>query len=131
MKVIRHCHDFCHALWLLRNAHLHGNALGVPTSYKHLHLLAQIEELYGWAPHMLHQDKDIFSTPFEDRLLQTTRTLHAFYKFAKPIVEKSIRKARDFGTTFRRIDAYFGPAPPPLIHNAIFDIILGTSGRVG
>jgi hypothetical protein len=126
-----HCHDSCHALWLLLNAHLHGKALGAPTSYTHLHLLAHIEELYGLAPHMLHQDKDIFSTPFEDRLLQIMRTLHVFYKFVKPIVEKSICEARDFGATFCPIDDYFGPAPPPPIPNEIFDIILGTSCHVG
>jgi hypothetical protein len=51
--LICHCHDFCHALWLLWNSHLHGKVLGAPTSYKHLHLVAQLEELYASAPHIL------------------------------------------------------------------------------
>jgi hypothetical protein len=125
---IRHCHDFCHTLWLLHNSHLHGKANGASTSYKHLHLLAQLEELYECAPHMISQDRDIFSLPFDDRRLQSTSTLRAFYTFAKPIVEKSIKEAQDFGTAFRRID-YFGPAPP--IPPEIFDIILGNSCLVG
>jgi hypothetical protein len=99
--LIRHCHNFCHTLWLLRNSHLHGKADGASTSYKHLHLLAQLEELYECAPRMLVQeDRDIFSLPFEDRRLQSTSTLRAFYTFAKPIVEKSIKEAQDFGATF-------------------------------
>jgi hypothetical protein len=127
---IRNCHDFCHALWLLRNSHLHGKAPGASTSYKHLHLLAQIEELYDTAPHMLAHDRDIFALPFETRQLQSTRTLRTFYTFAKPIVEKSIREAQDFGMTFRRIDEYFSPAPPPAIPLEIFEIILGNSCRI-
>jgi hypothetical protein len=129
--LIRHCHDFCHTLWLLRNSHLHGKADDASTSYKHLHLLAQLEELYDCAPHMLTQDRDIFSLPFEARRLQSTRTLCAFYTFAKPIVEKSIKEAQDFGTTFRRIDDYFGPARPPPIPPEIIEIILGNSCLVG
>jgi hypothetical protein len=55
--IIRHCHDFCHTLWLLRNSHLHGKAANASTSYKHLHLLAQLDELHPCAPHMLAQDR--------------------------------------------------------------------------
>jgi hypothetical protein len=127
---IRHCHDFCHALWLLRNSHLHGKAPGASTLYKHLHLLAQIGELYDSAPHMLAHDKDILSIPFETRKLQSTHTLRAYYTFAKPIVEKSIREAHDFGMTFRRINDYFRPDQPPEIPLEIFEIILGNSGRI-
>jgi hypothetical protein len=124
---ICNCHDFCHALGLLRNSHLHGKAPGASTSYKHLHLLAQIKELYDSAPHMLAHDCDIFSIPFDNRRLQSTRTLRTYYTFAKPIVEKSIKEAQDFGTTFRRINDYFHPAPPPDIPIEIFEIILGNS----
>jgi hypothetical protein len=98
--IIRHCHDFYHTLWLLHNSHLHSKAAGASTSYKHLNLLAQLEALYACAPHMLAQDQEMFSLPFEDRQLQSTRTLYAFYTFVKPPEETSIKKAQDFGTTF-------------------------------
>jgi hypothetical protein len=94
-------------------------------------MLAQLEELYNCALHMLAQDREIFSLPFDARRVQSTRTLRAFYTFAKPIVEKSIKYAQDFGTVFRRIDDYFGPAPPSPILPEIFDIILGHSCLVG
>jgi hypothetical protein len=81
-------------------------------------------ELYASATHMLAQDREIFYTPFEDGQQQTTRTLQSFCTFAKPIVEKSIKEANDFGTTLCRIDDY--SIPPEM-----FDIILGSSCRVG
>jgi hypothetical protein len=51
-------------------------------------------------------------------------------RVVQPIVEKSIKEAQDFGTTFRRIDDYFHPAPPPDIPIEIFEIILGNSCRI-
>jgi hypothetical protein len=43
-------HDQCHAVWLLRNQHLHGTDPWNVTSFKHMHLMAQIQELYEAAP---------------------------------------------------------------------------------
>jgi hypothetical protein len=97
----------CHCTWLLRNEHLHGTSPFQPHSYKHLHLLTQVTELYEAAPMMLMSDRDIFEIPLEDRRNQTKATLQSFYTFAKPIVDLSLRHAADWGTNFRHIDSYF------------------------
>jgi hypothetical protein len=84
-------HEQCHTVWLLRNQHLHGTDLNNTTSsYKHLHLLAQIQELYDTIPHMAHHDRAVFAFPMEFRRLQCTSALTAFYQHAKPITEQSI-----------------------------------------
>jgi hypothetical protein len=67
----------CHACWLLRNTHLHGTDPLKTTSYKHIHLLTQVNELYESAPFMLASDRDIFEIPMEQRQLQSKSTLHA------------------------------------------------------
>jgi hypothetical protein len=56
-----------HCTWLLRNEHLHGTSPFQPHSYKHLHLLAQVTELYEFASMMLMSDRDIFEIPLEDQ----------------------------------------------------------------
>jgi cytochrome b len=61
-----------HTVWLLRNEHLHGTDPFQQRSYKRLHLLAQIRELYDAAPLMLANDRDILSLPFDRRYTQTT-----------------------------------------------------------
>jgi hypothetical protein len=114
-------HDQCHAVWLLRNQHLHGMDPANTTSYIHSHLLAQIHELYEAAPNMMVQDRDLFSFPIELRALQSTSTLKAFYQHAKPIVQVSLEQALDFGPSFRRIDEHFRTLIPAFL----FDIILG------
>jgi hypothetical protein len=48
-----------HSMWLLRNEHIHGTDPLQQHSYKRLHLLAQIRELYDAAPLMLASDHDI------------------------------------------------------------------------
>jgi hypothetical protein len=121
-SLILACHDQCHAVWLLRNQHLQGtDPHNTTTSFKHLHLLVQIQELYDARPHMMAHDRDIFAYPMDSRHLQSTPTLQAFYQHAKPIAEKSIADALKIGWNFRPIDVYFRP----LIPQAIFDIILG------
>jgi hypothetical protein len=75
----------CHCTWLLRNEHLHGTSPCQPHSYTHLHLLAQVTELYDTAPMMLVRDRDIFEVPLKDRRNQTKATLQSFYSSAKPI----------------------------------------------
>jgi hypothetical protein len=112
-----------HTVWLLRNEHLHGTDPFHHRSYKRLHLLAQIRELYNAAPLMLASDRDILSVSFDYRYSQTTASLHTFYAWAKPIVDKSTHDANDFGSHFRRIDSYFRPSIPP----ELFDVILITT----
>jgi hypothetical protein len=73
----------------------------------------------GSSPHMSH-DQAIFDYPLESRKLQSTSTLLAFYKHAKPIVDKSLEDASTFGALFQTIDQHFRPRIRP----AIFDIIL-------
>jgi hypothetical protein len=58
----------CHECWLLRNTHPHGTDPRTTCSYKQLHLLAQVTELYESAPYMLAADRDIFEIPLETRL---------------------------------------------------------------
>jgi hypothetical protein len=113
-------HDQCHSVWLLRNQHLHGTDPRNTTSYKHLHMLAQIQELYAAAPHMMSHDRAIFDFPLESRKLQSTSSLLAFYKHAKPIVNTSLAEASTFGALFQTIDHHFRPLIPP----ALFNIIL-------
>jgi hypothetical protein len=114
-------HDQCYSMWLLRNQHLHGTDPRNSTSYKHLHLLAQIQELYGAVPHMMsHDDRDIFAFPLASRQLQSTSKMLAFYKHAKPIVAQSLEDASTFGAQFQTIDQHFSTRIPP----AIFEIIL-------
>jgi hypothetical protein len=116
-------HDQCHAVWLLRNPHLHRTDPRNLSSFKHMHLLAQIQELYDAAPHMMLHDRDVFAYTFEVRHLQSTSALNAFYQHAKPIVETSLKDALRLGSRFRPLDHYF----PPVLHNMpqnIFDIIL-------
>jgi hypothetical protein len=99
----------CHECWLLRNAYLHGTDPRATCSYKQLHLLAQVTELYESAPYMLAVDRDIFEIPLEACQGQAKSTLHAFYSWAKPVVTLSMEKAREMGTHFRSIDQYFRP----------------------
>jgi hypothetical protein len=111
----------CHCTWLLINEHLHGTSPFDTISYKHLHLLAQVTESYEAAPMMLTSDRDIFKIPLEDRRNQTKATLQAFYSLAKPIVDLSLNKAADLGTSFRHIDEYFPKWIPPDICAIIRD----------
>jgi hypothetical protein len=90
-------HDQCHVVWLLHNQHLHGTDPQNTTSYKHLHLLAQIRELYDTEQYMMAHDRDVLAFPFECRHLQSTATLKSFYQHAKPIVEQSIEDASKLG----------------------------------
>jgi hypothetical protein len=113
-------HDQCHSVRLLRNQHLHGTDPRNSTSFKHLHLLAQIQELYEAVPLLMSHDRAIFEFPFDSRKLQSTSTLLAFYKHAKPIVAQSLEDASTFGARFQTIDQHFRIRIPP----AIFDIIL-------
>jgi hypothetical protein len=115
------CHDQCHGTWLLRNQHLHGTDPSNITCYKHLHLLAQIRELYDAAPHMMAHDRDLFSFPFETRQFQSTAILKAFYNHAKSIVEVSLKGAAQLGTRFQSINTYFRP----VISAELFNVILG------
>jgi hypothetical protein len=116
-------HDQCHAVWLLRNQHLHGTDPRNISSFKHLHLLAQIQELYDAAPHMMLHDRNVFAYPFEVRHLQSTSALNAFYQHAKPIVETSLKDALRLGPRFLPLDHYFPPVQNTIPQN-IFDIIL-------
>jgi hypothetical protein len=110
-----------HLTWLLRNEHLHGTDPLQQGSYKRLHLLAQLRELYDSAPLMLAGDRDILVLfSFERRQAQSTATLRAFYKWAKPLVNNSIHDANELGSRFRQIDSYFRPTVPP----KLFDVIL-------
>jgi hypothetical protein len=111
----------CHACWLLRNLHLHGTDPRNTSSYKHLHLLAQVTALYELAPFMFSTDRAIFEIPLEARQLQSKSTLQLFYSWASPVVKLSITKAADMGANFRSIDQYFQKPIP----QSIFDIILG------
>jgi hypothetical protein len=86
-------HNHCHSVWLLRNQHLHGTDPKNTTSYKHIHLLAQIQDLYDAVPPMMSHDQAIFEFPLESKKLQSTATLLAFYQHAKPIVAKSLEDA--------------------------------------
>jgi hypothetical protein len=67
----------CHTCWLLHNSHLHGTDPNNTCSYKHLHLLAQVTELYEAAPFMPTADRDIFEIPVESRQGQSKSTLHS------------------------------------------------------
>jgi hypothetical protein len=109
-QTLEQCH---HCTWLLRNEHLHGTSPFQPHLYKHLHLLAQVTELYEAAPMVLMSDRDIFEIPLEDRRNQTKATLQSFYTFAKPIVDLSLRHAADWGANFSHIDSYFPQQIPP------------------
>jgi hypothetical protein len=119
--LITHTLEQCQNTWLLRNEHLHGTSPFHPHSYKHLHLLSQVTQLYDAAPMMLMSDRDIFEIPLKDRRNQTKATLQSFYTFAKPIVDLSIHNANDWGTTFRHIDSYFPQRIPPGICAIICD----------
>jgi vacuolar-type H+-ATPase catalytic subunit A/Vma1 len=69
---------------------------------------------------LLVGDRDILAFPFDRRQTQSTATLHDFYKWVKPLVNKSIHDANELGSRFRRLDSYFRtPVPPEL-----FDLIL-------
>jgi hypothetical protein len=108
-----------HSTWLLRNEHLHGTDPLQQSSYKRLHLLAQIRELYDAAPLMLVGDRDILAFSFDRRQVQNTETLHTFYVWAKPLVDHSIHVANELGSRFRRIDDYFRPVIPPELCDVI------------
>jgi hypothetical protein len=69
---------------------------------------------------MMVRDRDIFSFPVELRAFQSTATLKCFYQYAKPIVEVSLKEARNFGPSFHRINDHFRPLIPAFL----FDIIL-------
>jgi hypothetical protein len=104
LLVIRILHQFfkqCDTCWLLRNSHLHGTDPKNTCSYKHLHLLAQVTELYEAAPFMLAADRAIFKIPLESRQGQSKSTLQAFYSWEKPVVKLSAAKAAKIGTHFR------------------------------
>jgi hypothetical protein len=117
-------HEQCHTVWLLRIQHLHGTDPNNITSYKHLHLLAQIQELYDTIPHMMQHDHDLLAFPMECRRLQSTATLTTFYRQVKPIVAQSIKDAQKLRQNFRRINDHFQPIRR-LIPAALFVVILG------
>jgi hypothetical protein len=73
---------------------------------------------------MLAQDRDIFDIPLEARQSHSTGTLNAWYTYAKPLVDYSVKQAQDFGPGFRPITDYF----PAVIPAELFDIILGRPG---
>ena len=108
------------SIWTIRNSHLHNTDPLQQHSYARLHLLGQIQELYDCLPLMLAADRDILSIPYTRRLDQPTPTLRSFYKWAKPMVERSVQEADELGRSFRRIDSYFGPRVPP----ELWDVIL-------
>jgi hypothetical protein len=117
--IVAHFHSFTHELWLLRNSHLHGPCSS-HTPFKHLHLLAQIAELYDVKPHMLPSDRDlILDEPFEMIRSLPTNGLKLFYYYTKPLVERSVQQASVFGPNFRRIDDYFSPRIPLELYNVI------------
>jgi hypothetical protein len=117
--LVSHFHSFTHELWLLRNSHLHGPCSS-RTPFKHLHLLAQIAELYDAKPHMLPSDRDmILDEPFETISSLPTNGLKMFYYYTKPLVERSVQQASVFGPNFRRIDDYFSPWIPLALYNVI------------
>jgi hypothetical protein len=133
----KQCHTLC---WLLRNQHLHGiDPNNNITSYKHLHLLAQIQELYDATPHMMWNDRDLFAFHREWLpmcSLQSTATLPSFYHHAKPIVEQSIKDAQKLGKNFHRIDNHTSspslavgltPVPPLQIFFYPFSVSVETS----
>jgi hypothetical protein len=91
----------CHTRWLLRNSHLYGTDPNNTCSYKHLHLLAQVTELYAASPFMLAADRDIFEIPLESRQGQPKSTLQVFYSWAKPVIKLSVAKAAEMGADFR------------------------------
>jgi hypothetical protein len=109
-----------HTCWLLRNEHLHGMDPLHHTSYKKLHLFAQIRELYDSTPLMMAEDRDILAFPFEHPHLQSTPALGTLFTWANSLVAKSISDANELGSHFRHIDNYFRPLIPP----ELFDIIL-------
>ena len=109
----------CHALWLLRNQHLHASNPNLATSYKKLHLLVQIKELYDSAPRMLQADKAMFATDYDVRSTFNTAVLQRWYRWAKPLVAQSIKDAAELGKNFRYIDDYFRPEIPPELVDAI------------
>ena len=69
---------------------------------------------------MIHSDQDILSVPYEVRERQSLVTLQSFYKYAKPIADKSIKQAAEMGPNFKTIKQYFRPIVP----QALKDIIL-------
>ena len=113
-------HTFTHELWLIRNSHLHGTTLCGNIPYKHLHLVAQITELYDARPHMLQSDRDlVLSTPLDVVTAMPTNALKMFYYYTKPLVERSLKQAAAFGPSFRRMHDYFPLRIPPELHNVI------------
>jgi hypothetical protein len=90
----------CHECWLLRNTNIHGTDPRATSSYRQLHLLAQVTALYESAPYMLTADREIFEIPLEAGQSQTKSTLQAFYSWTKPVVALSMAKAREMGTHF-------------------------------
>jgi hypothetical protein len=122
-SLIQLFHEQCHSVWLLSNQHLHGtNPTNTPSYlYKHLHLLAQIQELYGRSTPNVDTRSGNLRVPQELRKLQSTSILTDFYRHAKPIVETSLKQAAQLPPDFRPIDAYFRP----LIPAALSDVILG------
>jgi hypothetical protein len=108
-------------VWLLSNQHHHGTNPFDVTLYKHLHFLAQIQELYDAAPNMMAHARAIFEFPFESCKLQSTVILSVFYSHGKDIVETSLKDAAQLGSRFLRINSYLRPTIPA----ALFDVILG------
>ena len=106
-------------LWLLRNSHLHdADGKSLP-SYKQSQLLLEIESLYASAPLMLASDRDIFKFPFDERRTHTTNQLRRFLSHARPVVQISIKQAKDMGKNFKPINEYFPPVIPQHVTDAI------------
>ena len=123
--------QFGHTLWLLRNEHLHGSSKFCGSqSFKHLHLLSQVDDLYAAAPLMLSGDQKVLSVPLHIRKWQSTEELQTFVRWAKPIVTVSCGEAAklDLGANFRLIDSYFPRVPPP-VPERLWDAILGRPSR--
>ena len=130
--VVTQLFQFGHMLWLLRNEHLHGSSKFCGSqSFKHLHLLSQVDDIYAAEPLMLCGDRaKVLSVPLYIRKWQSTQELQTFVRWAKPIVATSCRDAAklDLGDNFKLIDSYFPRVPPP-VPERLWDAILGRPSR--
>jgi hypothetical protein len=119
-NIVLQLHSFVYEQWLLRNAHLHGSKLSNQIPFKHLHLVAQITELYAARDHLLCSDRDAILNIELDVICSLPLSgLHSFYYYTKPLMERSLQQAIAFGNQFQRIYDYFYPTIPHSLYNVI------------
>jgi exonuclease III len=110
-KIVGVLWDDLYNKWSLRNQALHGHTPGEISEHAQRLLHLKVRALYDQQPNMLAADRDVLSTPLDERLQQPPAQIQAFLDWASPIVQISLNDAAEEMRTHQpRILTHFSRA---------------------